>query len=899
MNSQDIRQAFLEFFKERGHTFVPSSSLIPDDDPTLLFTNAGMNQFKSVLLGEEKRAYVRAANSQKCMRVSGKHNDLEAVGRDGRHHTFFEMLGNWSFGDYYKLEAIQWAWEFLTERMGLEREKLLVSVYKDDDESYEIWRNRIGIPEDHIYRLGDISKGDEENFWSMGDTGPCGPCTEIHFDQGSEIAAGDDRPLGENSSDRYLEVWNLVFIQYDRDSEGKLSPLPLQSVDTGMGLERLAALKAQVNSNYGTDLFQPLVGWVAAKSGKSPEDPEDKVSMQVIADHARALTFTVADGGRPGNDGRGYVLRRILRRAARHGRRLGFTEPFLYEVAELVIDMMGGHYRELIDARDHILRVIRTEEERFNETLDRGLVLFDEASQRALEQLARSKKKGSPKERVPVICGEDAFKLHDTFGFPLDLTELMASEKGMRVDTAGFEEAMEAQRARARAASNFSAAQQNEAWNWLEGEPGVDRPAARFVGYEKLDSKCKLLGYRAVDESRWELVIDPCPFYAESGGQIGDRGFLENEQLQLEVLDTRSSNAGPVCLVESHSEDLENVIASGAEFTASVDAPRRRAIMRNHTATHLLHRALRDRLGAHATQAGSLVAPDRLRFDFHHDGALGKEVLDAIEKAVNSQILADRSVTKHVDVPLEEARKMGAVAMFGEKYGEKVRVVQVDDYSIEFCGGTHCDHTGEIGLMRITGESAVAAGVRRIEAITGPAALRAFESDREIVRSLGESLSSRPDALLGRVAAIQDELEQLRDEISRAQGAKAKDAAEKLLASVTEVAGVKLVAAKVEVESRENLMQMGDTLREKLKGGAAVLAAELDGKVAFLAVVTDDLISSRGLKAGDLVKRVAKIAGGNGGGRPHLAQAGGNDPAMIPAAIEAVPEIVKELVSAN
>ncbi|HKI84670.1 MAG TPA: alanine--tRNA ligase, partial [Candidatus Krumholzibacteria bacterium] len=509
MNSQDIRQAFLDYFQERGHTFVPSSSLIPDDDPTLLFTNAGMNQFKRVLLGEEKRSYLRAANSQKCMRVSGKHNDLEAVGRDGRHHTFFEMLGNWSFGDYYKLEAIQWAWEFLTEKMGLEREKLLVSVYKDDDESYQIWRDRIGVPEDRIYRLGDISKGDEENFWSMGDTGPCGPCTEIHFDQGSEVAGGDERPLGENDSDRYLEIWNLVFIQYDRDSQGNLSPLPLQSVDTGMGLERLAALKAKVSSNYGTDLFQPLVRWVAKTSRRSPEDPEDKVSMQVIADHARALTFTVADGGRPGNDGRGYVLRRILRRAARHGRRLGFTEPFLYEVADLVIEMMGGHYRELVDARDHIMRVIRTEEERFNETLDRGLVLFDEASERASEEFAQRKKKGSKSslEETPVISGEDAFKLHDTFGFPLDLTELMASEKGMRVDTEGFEEAMEAQRARARAASNFSAAQQNEAWNWLDGEPGVDRPAARFVGYEKLDTKCKLLGFRPVDQKRFEVVI--------------------------------------------------------------------------------------------------------------------------------------------------------------------------------------------------------------------------------------------------------------------------------------------------------------------------------------------------------------------------------------------------------
>jgi alanyl-tRNA synthetase len=902
MNSQEIRQSFLDFFQDRGHTFVPSSSLIPQDDPTLLFTNAGMNQFKQVLLGAEKRAYVRAANSQKCMRVSGKHNDLEAVGRDGRHHTFFEMLGNWSFGDYYKAEAIQWAWEFLTKTMALDPNKLLVSIYKDDAESYGIWKDKVGVPEEHIYRLGDISKGDEENFWSMGDTGPCGPCTEIHFDQGSEVAGGDERPLGENDSDRYLEVWNLVFIQYDRDSKGNLSPLPLQSVDTGMGLERLAALKAKVSSNYDTDLFEPLIRWVAQHSGKSTEVPEDKVSMQVIADHARALTFTVADGGRPGNDGRGYVLRRILRRAARHGRRLGFTEPFLYQVADLVIDMMGGHYRELLDAREHVLRVIRTEEERFNETLDRGLVLFDEASERATKKFARRKQKGGGKngaEARPIISAEDAFKLHDTFGFPLDLTELMASEKGMQVDVEGFEAAMEKQRARARAASNFSAAKQNEAWNWLQGEPGVDRPAARFVGYTSLVTECEILGYRAVDREQWELVVDPCPFYAESGGQIGDRGFLENDQARLEVLDARSSQAGPVCLVELRSGQFETAVSSGKKFSASVDASRRRAIMRNHTATHLLHRALRDRLGSHATQAGSLVAPERLRFDFHHDGALGKEALDALENDVNAQILADRSVTKHVDVPLEEARGMGAVSMFGEKYGDKVRVVQVGDYSIEFCGGTHCDHTGEIGLMRITGESAVAAGVRRIEAITGPAALRAFESDREIVRSLGESLSARPEGVLGRVEALQDEIKSLRSELAEAHGAQAKDVAEELLSGAVVVEGVKLVASRVEIQNRESLMQMGDALREKLHGGAAVLAAEIDGKVAFLAVVTDDIISSLGLKAGDLVKRVAKIAGGSGGGRPHLAQAGGKDPAKIDEAIEAVPRIVKELISSR
>jgi len=905
--SRQVRRAFLDFFIERGHTFVPSSSLIPADDPTLLFTNAGMNQFKPVLLGAEKRPYVRAVNSQKCMRVSGKHNDLEAVGSDGRHHTFFEMLGNWSFGDYSKREAIAWAWEFLTEVMGLDPEKMLVSVYKDDDESYDIWKNEIKIPPERIHRLGDIEQGDEENFWSMGETGPCGPCTEIHFDQGEEVARGDDRPLGENESDRYLEIWNLVFIQYDRDEQGRLTPLPLRSVDTGMGLERLVALVNGVTSNYETDLFAPIIQWVARESGRDPGNEDDRVSMQVIADHVRALTFTVADGGRPGNDGRGYVLRRILRRAARHGRRLGFTEPFLYRAAELVIDMMGDHYRELIDARDHIVRVVRTEEERFNETLDRGLLLFEEAAARAAERFAEDRGKGEGggsargeggRDR-PVISGEDAFKLHDTFGFPLDLTQVMAEEKGMTVDVEGFEKAMEEQRARARSASRFAASGQTEAWTWLDGEPGADRPAAAFVGYERLATNCRLLGARKVGTDQWEVVIDPSPFYAESGGQVGDTGWIEGEGLRLEVFDTQPSPAGPVCRIRVAGGDFDPSRLAGLTLRAWVDAERRVAIMRNHTATHLLHRALRGHLGEHATQAGSLVAPDRLRFDFHYDRALGKELLDAIEREVNQRILEDRPVAKHVDLPIDQARKMGAVAIFGEKYGETVRVVQVDDYSIEFCGGTHCDRTGQIGLMKIVAESAVASGVRRIEALTGEKALESFAADRDIVRTLGEELSARPEDVASRVHALRDELKQVQHELSRARRDQAGEAAGALLEHPVEVDGIRVIAAQVEVPEREALLQMGDTLREKLGSGVAVLAAELQGKVAFLAVVTDDLIQERGLKAGDLVKKVAAIAGGGGGGRPHLAQAGGKDPAKIPEAIAAVASIVKELAAAG
>jgi len=911
LTSQEIRKAFLDFFLEHDHTFVSSSSLVPKDDPTLLFTNAGMNQFKPVFLGAEKRSYVRAVNSQKCMRVSGKHNDLEAVGRDGRHHTFFEMLGNWSFGDYYKREAIAWAWEFLTQKMALDSSKLLVSVYKDDDESYGIWKNEIGVPAERIYRLGDIEKGDEENFWSMGDTGPCGPCTEIHYDQGKELAGSDDRPLGKNDSDRYLEIWNLVFIQYDRDGEGRLSPLPLRSVDTGMGLERLVALVSGVTSNYDTDLFRPLIEWVAEESGRSPKNEEDRVSMQVIADHVRAFTFTVADGGRPGNDGRGYVLRRILRRAARHGRRLGFTQPFLYRVAELVIESMGGHYRELVDAREHVLRVIRTEEERFNETLDRGLTLFDEAAGRAQRVFAESSKAeagipdagGSSGEEGasgrPVISAQDAFKLHDTFGFPLDLTQVMAQERGMDVDVEGFQKAMEEQRTRARSASRFEDGGHGEAWTWLAGEPGADRPAARFCGYEQLETDCRLVGVRQLMEDQREVVIDPCPFYAESGGQVGDLGVIESGDLRLEVLDTQSSVAGPVCRVRVLQGDLLEKGIGERTLHARVDAQRRRDIMRNHTATHLLHSALRRRLGSDATQAGSLVLPDHLRFDFHHDHALGKEALDAIEREVNERILENRKVTKHVDVPIDKARKMGAIAIFGEKYGDRVRVVQIDEYSVEFCGGTHCESTGEIGLVKIVGESAVAAGVRRIEAVTGAQALQSFAEERDIVRTLGEELSARGDELVARVQALKNDLKQLQQELTRLQGERAGGVAEDLLKNPLMVDGVRVIAAKVEVPRREALLQMGDRLREKLGSGAAVLAAELEGKVAFLAVVTDDLISERGLKAGDLVKKVAAIAGGGGGGRPHLAQAGGKDPTKIPEAMAAVPSIVEELVSRN
>ncbi len=877
MTSHELRQAFLDFFAERGHTVVPSSSLIPHDDPTLLFTNAGMNQFKAVLLGQERRSYVRAASAQKCMRVSGKHNDLEAVGRDGRHHTFFEMLGNWSFGDYYKREAIGWAWEFLVDRLKLDAQRLWATVYKDDDESVGFWRERIGLSPARIVRLGDLSKGDEENFWSMGETGPCGPCTEIIYDQGEARRCGPRCGIGLCDCDRYLEIWNLVFIQFDRDAAGSLSPLPLQSVDTGMGLERVAALKAGVATNYGTDLFTPIIDWVAAQSGASPADPESRVSMQVIADHARALTFTVADGGRPGNDGRGYVLRRILRRAARHGRRLGLREPFLHAAAGRVIELMGGHYHELYQRRDHVLRVIQNEEVRFNETLDRGLLRFDEIEQEARRSGGR------------VIPGRDAFLLHDTFGFPLDLTQVMAQERGLTVDAEGFQQAMAEQRERARAASRFGTAGPGAPWRWLDGgEPGVDRPASVFVGYHALATPCRIIGIRPLEEAgRYEVVLDRTPFYAEAGGQVGDQGTIEGEGLLLRVLDTVQGQGGPVARVELDDGDLERVADLAAlPLVAQVDPQLRRATMRNHTATHLLHAALRRQLGEHAQQAGSLVNAEKLRFDFHHDGPLSRDRLDALEEEVNVHILEDRAVTKHIDVPLAQARQMGAIAMFGEKYGDKVRVIEVPGVSVEFCGGTHCDHTGEIGLMRITGESSVAAGVRRIEAVTGEAALRAATRDRDLLRSLGDRLAARPEEVELRVAALQAELKTLQAERLATRRQQASGLVDGLLASATLAGTARVVASQVQVADRDSLLQLGDSLREQLRSGVAVLAAELDGKVSFLAVVTDDLVRDRGLKAGDLIKEVAAVAGGSGGGKPHMAQAGAKDPSRVGPALE-------------
>ncbi|HEU4663941.1 MAG TPA: alanine--tRNA ligase [Dokdonella sp.] len=868
MKTSEIRSAFLEFFRSKDHTIVPSSSLVPSNDPTLLFTNSGMVQFKNVFLGSEKLGYVRAADVQRCLRAGGKHNDLDSVGYTARHHTFFEMLGNWSFGDYFKREAIAWAWEFLTGVLGLEKDRLWVTVYHTDDEAYAIWKDEIGVPAARIVRIGD-NKGApfaSDNFWQMADTGPCGPCTEIFYDHGPGIAGGPPGSPDEDG-DRYIEIWNLVFMQFDRAADGTLTALPAPCVDTGMGLERLAAVLQHVHSNYEIDLFQRLVGEAAHLTGT--RDLENK-SLRVIADHIRACSFLIVDGVLPSNEGRGYVLRRIIRRALRHGYMLGQKQPFFHAMVPALIDVMGGAYPELPAKRDLVERALRAEEERFGETLEQGMKVFEEVARKA----------GS------VIPGPDAFRLYDTYGFPVDLTADIARERGLSVDMAGFEAAMEQQRERARSASQF------DSKATLPAEVASAIAPTVFLGYETLAATgAKVVAIvrdgRAVeslgDGEAAVVLLDRTPFYAESGGQVGDTGTLAGTDGRFEVSDTiKLGGVFHAHLGRWHGKALRK----GAAVDANVDADRRQSIVLNHSATHLLHAALRSELGTHVQQKGSLVAPDRLRFDFAHFQPIGADELRRIENLVNAEIRRNAPAEVH-EMAYQDALDFGAIALFGEKYGDEVRVLKMGGFSTELCGGTHVGRTGDIGLFKIVSEGGVAAGVRRIEAVTGAAAIAFVAEEERRLDEVGDLLSASGPEVVDKLRQLFERQKKLERELESYKAKAASSATQDLAASARRIAGVGVVAARVDGLDAKALRDGVDTLKQKLVDCVVLLAAGADGKVALVGGVHGAALGK--VKAGDVVAHVAAQIGGKGGGRPDMAQGGGVDSPALDAALAALP----------
>jgi alanyl-tRNA synthetase len=880
MRSAQIRRLFLDFFVARGHREVPSSSLEPKDDPTLLFTNAGMVQFKRGFLGQERRDYTRATTCQKCVRAGGKHNDLEQVGHTKRHHTFFEMLGNFSFGDYFKRDAIAFAWELVTgkEYLGLSPERLRVTVHHSDHEARALWREIAGLPDHRIYGLGD-----KDNFWQMGDTGPCGPCTEIYVDldwAGAESARDEVVPQAEfellAEEGRFLEIWNLVFMQFDRAADGTLTPLPRPSVDTGAGLERIAAVMQGEDDNFHTDLFQPLLERVGQLVGAGYDrDASHRASYRVLADHARAVSFLLADGVYPSNEGRGYVLRRILRRAVRHAWLLGRREPTVAPLTEVVVREMGGVYPELVTNARHIHATTLAEEERFLETIEGGL--------RRLEEIFT--------EGTTVIPGEEAFKLYDTFGFPIDLTQIIAGERGVAVDLEGFERALEAQRARSRAArDSATTGSKGRGRRAATGGPTVivkdrtvwrplKRGKQKFVGYDTTETDSDLLAFRQTGP-RVELVLRDNPFYAESGGQVSDVGSVAGAGWTLDVDEVRKDSAKGTVVAGSFAEPFEPT-----PVEARVDAPRRRNIERNHSATHLVHLALRRHLGKHAGQAGSLVEPERLRFDFTHLGPIDAETLRAIERDVNEQIWANHETSTR-QMPYREALDLGAMAFFSEKYGDVVRVVRMGD-SIELCGGTHVRSTGQIGLFRFTGQGGVAAGVRRIEAVTGPGAYAVLQDLDDRLAQVAERLRSQPEHVARKVDQLLEERHKLE---SRLQEALRSGGTTATQGEVVQVDGVQLTIAETQTEDRAELGQIADSFREGKRQAVLVLFGTA-GRGAIHVSLTDDLVSA-GRKAGDLVNRIAAISGGKGGGRPHFASAGAGDPARLPEARARTPAVV-------
>ncbi len=872
MKVTQIRQNFLKFFESKGHQVVSSSPVVPGDDPTLLFTNAGMNQFKDVFLGFDKRPYSRATTAQKCIRAGGKHNDLDNVGYTARHHTFFEMLGNFSFGDYFKKDAISYAWELLTTVYQLPPEKLWVTVYAEDDEAYDIWAKEIGVPTERIIRIGD-NKGARyasDNFWMMGDTGPCGPCTEIFYDHGEEIPGGPPGSPNEDG-DRYIEIWNNVFMQFNRDEDGVMHPLPKPSVDTGMGLERIAAVLQHVHSNYEIDLFVNLLA--AAKSAVDAagagQCDANSPSLKVIADHIRACSFTVADGVIPGNAGRGYVLRRITRRAIRHGYKLGARGPFFHKLVSALVKEMGEAYPELKANEARVTEVLKQEEERFFQTISNGMEILEAA-------LTSAK----------VIDGETAFKLHDTFGFPLDLTADVCRERGVTVDEAGFEVAMNRQRDQARAAGKFKMAQGLE----YSGAPTV------FHGYDTLNKDSAKVLALYVDGTQVNsvkagdsavIVLDQTPFYAESGGQVGDAGELRNLSSLFEVEDTLKIQAD---VFGHHGQVLEGEIKVGDSLNAKVNSERRARTIRHHSVTHLMHKALREVLGAHVQQKGSLVDPDKTRFDFTHTAPMTAEQIAQVEQLVNAEILANAATSAKV-MSLDDAQKTGAMMLFGEKYGETVRVLEIGS-SKELCGGTHVERTGDIGIFKILAESGVAAGIRRVEAIAGDRALTYLQKLDAQVNQLAVSLKATPNDLAQRITQLQEHARSLEKELERLGSKLAASQGDELLSKAVEVKGIRILAAQLEGADAKVLRETLDQLKNKLKSAAIVLASVQDGKVQLAAGVTSDAIAK--VKAGDLVNHVAQQVGGKGGGKPDMAMAGGTDPKGLPAALNSVQAWVSE-----
>lgn len=872
MTGDELREAYLDFFKNKGHLVLPSAPLIPQNDPTILWINAGMAPFKRYFNGIETPPEDRIATSQKCIRT----NDIENVGKTDRHHTFFEMLGNFSFGDYFKKEAITWGWEFVTEILKMDKKRLWITVYRDDEEAFDIWHNLVGVPKDRILRMGK-----KDNFWEIG-TGPCGPCSEIHYDRGEEYGNSEEDVIG-GEGDRYLEIWNLVFTQYDKTEDGEYLPLPNKNIDTGMGFERVASILQGVDSNFETDLFMPIINYIASDCGiKYNKDPETKTAFRVIADHSRGTTMAIFDGALPSNEGRGYVIRRIIRRAVRYGAKLGYNEPFLYKLVPVVIETMKKAFPELKDKEPYIQKIIKAEEERFLLTLDQGLSILND-----MIKAVKENEKG-------ILSGENAFKLYDTYGFPLDLTRDILEEKGFDVDEEGFNMEMEKQRERARQARDdigFSASEEAKIYNRLQS----DNSEFKFVGYEKLNDQAGIIAIIREGKEietlkagqKGEIILDKTPFYAESGGQVGDKGVIRQDRNLANVYDTRKKAGLSVQLVEVKEGELNR----GQTVEAGVFSDLRLATARNHSATHLLHKSLKNVLGDHVNQAGSLVQVDRLRFDFNHFTGMTDEELRLVERKVNKAIMANLSI-ETVVTDLDNAKEIGATALFGEKYGESVRVVTMGEYSKELCGGTHVQATGEIGFFKILNESSVAAGVRRIEAITGDEVVRYINKRENLINNSADLLKTTPDKLLSRVESLLEQQKEMEKELNSLKDRLANSRTGDLLENIEDIDGISVLTAELEGLDNEGLRKLSDQIREKVKSLVIVLASNLGEKVLFVSSVTDDLVQE-GLHAGKIVGKVAKITGGGGGGRPDMAQAGGRDTSKIQDALSEVRNIIE------